>query len=184
MKYQNTEFEGLIILEPEIFLDERGYFYESYNQSKFEKIIKSKVNFCQDNQSLSNLNVIRGLHYQKKPIEQSKLVRVLNGSVLDVVVDLRKSSLTFGKHFKIILSAENKLQLFIPKGFAHGFKSLDNETVLSYKVDNFYSPEYDDCILFNDSDLSIDWEVSEENLLVSKKDLSGKTFSQFIYENN
>ena len=184
MIFHKTELEGLLILEPTIYHDERGNFQESYNKYQFEKIVGSEINFCQDNQSLSKKNVIRGLHYQKKPNEQSKLVRVVKGSVLDVVVDIRKESKTFGEHFKILLSCENNLQLFIPKGFAHGFKAIDDNTILSYKVDSFYSSDDDQCILFNDCDLSIDWEVEKENFLVSKKDLSGKLFSEFISNHN
>jgi len=184
MKHQLTAFKGLIILEPEIFVDERGSFQETYNQAEFEKIINRKINFCQDNQSLSKKNVIRGLHYQTPPCEQSKLVRVLSGSVLDVVVDLRRNSETFGQHFKITLSKQNNLQLFIPKGFAHGFKALTDQTILSYKVDNFYSQQDEQCILYNDPELGINWELSNEKILISKKDLSGKLFSEFLSYNN
>jgi len=179
MKYQTTTFDGLIILEPKFFKDARGRFEESYNQSEFEKIIKSKINFCQDNQSVSKKNVLRGLHYQEHPYEQSKLVKVIHGSICDVVVDLRKKSNTFGQHFKIVLSKENNLQLFVPKGFAHGFLALEEETVVLYKVDNFYNQKSEKCILFNDTTLKIDWGIEKSKIIISEKDMLGISFSEY-----
>ncbi len=179
MNYQTTIFDGLIVLEPEVFKDSRGRFEESYNQSKFEKIIKEKINFCQDNQSISKKNVLRGLHYQEHPFEQSKLIKVIHGSICDVVVDLRKKSNTFGQHFKIVLSKENNLQLFIPKGFAHGFLSLEEETVVSYKVDNFYNQKSEKCILFDDPTLKINWEIEKNKIIISEKDRLGISFFEY-----
>lgn len=168
MKIIETNFSGLMIIEPKIFEDQRGYFFESYNKKELlEKGIN--LNFVQDNQSSSNYGVIRGLHYQLPPYSQTKLVRVIKGKVLDVVVDLRMNSPTYGKVFKIKLSSKNKLQLLIPKGFAHGFTVLSKQAIFTYKCDNYYMPEYEGGINPLDKNLDIDWEVDEHH--VSEKDL-------------
>ena len=172
MKFIQTEISDVFIMEPILFGDERGYFYESYKQSEFEKHI-GKINFVQDNESKSSFGVLRGLHYQLPPFAQSKLVRVLKGKVLDVAVDIRKESPTFGKHIAVELSEDNKRQLFIPRGFAHGFVTLSEEAVFSYKCDNYYNKESEASIVFNDKTLDIDWQISEKEMLLSEKDISG-----------
>lgn len=166
-----TKLKGCFILEPKIFDDERGFFFESFNKRNFEKAIGQEVNFIQDNQSFSKYGVIRALHYQIGEHAQAKLVRVLSGIVLDVAVDLRKDSATFGKHIAVELSHENKKQLFIPKGFAHGFVTLSNTAEFFYKCDNYYNKESEGGIIYNDLKLNIDWLLPEEQLLVSSKDL-------------
>lgn len=168
MKLIKTEIPDLVIIEPIIFEDERGYFFESYNKIKIQEQ-GIDINFIQDNQSKSGYGVIRGLHYQLNPHSQTKLVRVLEGSIWDVAVDLRKESSTFGKWFGIELSAENKRQLLVPKGFAHGFSVISREAVVFYKCDDFYSPQHERGVIFNDPDLNIDWKIP-----VSKEILSGK----------
>ena len=168
MKEFKTNIKGLIVVKPEIFQDERGLFFESYNKEKF-KSLGIDVNFVQDNQSISHKNVLRGLHFQKKPYEQDKLVRVTRGSVLDVAVDLRLNSPTYGKWASIVLSEENGLMLFIPKGFAHGFLSLEDNTVFQYKCSDIYSKDHEDGLLWDDPVLNIDWGV--EKPIVSSKDL-------------
>jgi len=165
----NTSIDDLVVIKPSVYLDERGYFFESFNIEKYKKII-SEAEFMQDNESKSNYGVIRGLHFQKKPHEQSKLVRVIKGKVLDVAVDLRKGSKTFGKYESIILSDKNKKQLYIPRGFAHGFIVLSKEAIFAYKVDNFYAPSYDCGIKYNDPDLNIDWIVPSDKIIISEKD--------------
>jgi dTDP-4-dehydrorhamnose 3,5-epimerase len=176
MKQQTTPIEGLIVIEPRVFGDSRGYFMESYNHEKWFEILKTE--FIQDNESQSAAGVLRGLHFQKPPNAQAKLVRVVKGSVLDIALDLRKNSPTYGQHFKILLSAENKTQFFIPAGFAHGFLALENDTIFSYKCSNYYFPQSEGCILWNDSDLNIDWGIN--NPLVSDKDMMGTKFKDFI----
>lgn len=175
MQVIKTEFEGLFIIEPRIFEDKRGYFYESYNKQLLEKngIFH---NFVQDNQSKSSYGVIRGLHYQAEPYAQTKLIRALKGKILDVVVDLRKNSATFGKHFSIELSEENKTQFLIPKGFAHGFSVLSQEAVVFYKCDNFYNPQSERGLIYNDKSLKIDWQIPAEKHIISEKDLKNPTF--------
>lgn len=170
MKITQTGLEGCVILEPSVFEDERGYFLETYNKSQFELAIGKEVNFVQDNQSLSNYGVVRALHFQKGEFAQAKLVRVLQGRVLDLAVDLRKESSTFGKHFSIELSAENKKQLFIPRGFAHGFVTLSETAEFFYKCDNFYNKDAESGIIFNDPTLNIDWKLPESDFIVSLKD--------------
>lgn len=170
MLFKETEISGVFIIEPQLFKDNRGYFFESFNQRKFNEGIGKEINFVQDNQSSSNYGVLRGLHYQRSPFEQSKLVRVLKGEVLDIAVDIRKDSPTFGKHINIVLSEENKLQLFIPRGFAHGFIVLSSSADFIYKCDNFYAPEYDSGIIYNDPDLKINWRIPQEKIIVSEKD--------------
>tara|TARA_B100000989_G_scaffold215524_1_gene164008 strand:+ start:2171 stop:2740 length:570 start_codon:yes stop_codon:yes gene_type:complete len=169
MKIISTKINDLYIIEPQIFSDERGYFFESFNEQKFN-IKFPAINFCQDNESKSSFGVLRGLHYQLPPKAQTKLVRVIKGKVLDVAVDIRKGSPTFGDHVSVELSAENKKQLLIPRGFAHGFVVLSDEAILSYKVDNFYEKKLDRGIIFNDINLNIDWKLKKEDLELSKKD--------------
>jgi len=173
-----TKFEGLHILKPKIFGDERGYFFESFNQQKFQDLTGTKTKFVQDNQSLSQKNVLRGMHFQKPPFAQAKLVRVISGAVLDVVVDIRKKSKNFGEHFCIELTNENQLQLFIPEGFAHGFLTLQENTIFSYKCSDYYHPETEGTIFWNDPDLKINWGV--HGPLVSEKDMKGEYFRNFI----
>lgn len=182
MKITKTEFSGLLIVEPEIFGDERGFFFESWQKEKY-KSAGLEVNFVQDNISKSRQGTIRGLHYQAEPAAQDKLCYVISGKVLDVAVDIRFGSPTFGKHYAIELSGENKKQLFLPKGFAHGFSVLTDEAVFMYKVSTVYMPGCERAIIYNDNDLAINWMV--ENPIVSAKDLKGKPFKKiekdFIY---
>lgn len=175
MPFSETGFPGLLVFEPPVFADSRGYFFESYNLNVFSQGGIS-VAFVQDNQSSSEYGVIRGLHFQNPPFAQSKLVRVLSGTILDVGVDIREGSPTFGKVFSIELSAENKKQLFLPKGFAHGFSVLSERAEVMYKCDNFYNKQSEDGILFNDGDLNIDWKIPANRIKVSEKDFSNKTF--------
>ncbi|OPZ30624.1 MAG: dTDP-4-dehydrorhamnose 3,5-epimerase [Bacteroidetes bacterium ADurb.BinA174] len=169
MNIITTEIEGLVIIEPEVFSDERGYFFESFSQREFEEKVCKTV-FVQDNESKSIYGVLRGLHFQKPPFAQAKLVRVVSGKVLDVAVDIRKGSPTFGKHVSVELSGANKRQLFIPRGFAHGFAVLSNEAVFQYKCDNYYAPDYEDGILWNDPVLEIDWKIPMKDVILSEKD--------------
>lgn len=169
MKFIETKIEDLIILEPKVFGDSRGYFLESYNKDKFEEVI-GEVSFVQDNESKSSRGVLRGLHFQKPPFEQAKLVRCIEGEVLDVAVDIRKKSKTYGKYVSVILSGENKRQLFVPRGFAHGFSVLSETAIFAYKVDNTYAPEYDAGIKYDDKELKIDWGITEEEIQLSEKD--------------
>lgn len=170
MNFRRTEIEEVIIIEPQVYGDERGYFLETFRADKLEKFLGYKINFCQDNESKSFRGVLRGLHYQLAPAAQTKLVRVIRGSVLDIAVDIRKGSPTFGKHISVVLTGENKHQLLVPRGFAHGFVVLEDDTVFAYKVDNFYSPENDRGILFSDESLGIDWKVLHNELNLSEKD--------------
>ncbi|MDR1091750.1 MAG: dTDP-4-dehydrorhamnose 3,5-epimerase [Prevotella sp.] len=179
MKFTEQELEGVWIIEPKVFPDERGYFMESFKKEAFEQYIGT-VNFVQDNESKSTRGVLRGLHYQTGDYAQAKLVRALQGYVLDVIVDLRKSSPTFGKHLAIELTDENKKQLFIPRGFAHGFLVLSEEAVFSYKVDNVYAPSHEASLLWCDPTVNIDWKIDEKELLLSAKDNSGKLLSETI----
>jgi len=176
MKFVETEIEGLVIVEPKVFGDHRGYFFESFNQKQFEKNI-GKVKFVQDNESRSSFGVLRGLHFQKPPYNQAKLVRCIEGKVLDVAVDIRKGSPTFGKHVSVVLSDENKRQFFVSRGFAHGFVVLSKSAIFSYKVDNWYAPEYDSGILWNDPQLGIDWNIDSDSILLSGKDKELKTLN-------
>ena len=171
MNVKTTILEGCFIIEPKVFNDDRGCFFESFHQKKFQELTGVKTQFVQDNQSLSQRGVLRGLHFQTGEYAQSKLVRVIQGSVLDVAVDLRKDSSTFGKHFSILLSEQNKLQLFIPRGFAHGFVVLENDTIFSYKCDNYYNKESERGIIYNDPTLNIDWMLPSDQLQLSEKDL-------------
>ena len=171
MNYIETEIDGVFIIEPRVFNDARGYFMEAWKQEEFNQHI-GKVDFIQDNESKSSFGVLRGLHYQKGETSQAKLVRVIKGKVLDVAVDLRKSSPTFGKHVMVELSEENKRQFFIPRGFAHGFLVLSEEAIFTYKVDNPYSPSTDGGIRWNDPDLGIEWPIDPAKVLTSEKDLN------------
>jgi dTDP-4-dehydrorhamnose 3,5-epimerase len=170
MNFIRTEIEDVVIVEPVVHGDERGYFVETFRADKLEEFLGYTINFCQDNESKSSRGVLRGLHYQLAPAAQTKLVRVIQGKVLDVAVDIRKGSPTFGKHVAVELTAENKRQLLVPRGFAHGFVVLEDDTIFAYKVDNYYSPENDRGILFSDTDLNIEWQVEHDELNLSVKD--------------
>ena len=170
MIFTRTHIPDVIIIKPTVHGDERGYFVETFRQDKLEEFLGFRVHFCQDNESKSSRGVLRGLHYQLHPSAQTKLVRVIQGSVLDVAVDIRKGSPTFGEHVAVELSATNKQQLFVPKGFAHGFVVLEDDTVFAYKVDNYYSPDDDRGIAFDDMELAIDWQVDTAELMLSEKD--------------
>jgi len=178
MKFVNTPIEGLVIIEPTVFRDDRGCFLESYNKKKFEKAI-GEISFVQDNESKSSKGVLRGLHFQKPPYAQAKLVRCIEGKVLDVAVDIRDGSETYGKHVSVELSGENKKQVFIPRGFAHGFLVLSNTAIVSYKVDNNYAPAHDAGIRWDDPTLNIQWGVNESEVLFSEKDAKLPFFSEF-----
>ena len=170
MHFIRTEIPDVVICEPVVHSDERGYFVETFRLDKLEDFLGYKINFCQDNESKSSRGVLRGLHYQIHPAAQTKLVRVIQGKVLDVAVDIRKGSPTFGKHVSVELSGTNKRQLLVPRGFAHAFVVLEDDTIFAYKVDNYYSPENDRGILFSDEALGIDWGIAKEELKLSKKD--------------
>lgn len=169
MKIIETAIEGVVIIEPRLFKDERGYFFESFSQREFEEKIR-KISFVQDNESKSSYGVLRGFHFQKPPYAQSKLVRVIKGAVLDVAVDIRKGSPTFGKHVAVELTEENHLQLFIPRGFAHGFSVLSQEVIFQYKCDNFYAPQSEGALAWDDSDLNINWRIPTNQIILSEKD--------------
>ena len=179
MNLIKTTLDGLVVLKPTIFKDNRGYFMESYNQKNTNKLL-GNVNFVQDNESESSRGVLRGLHFQKPPHAQAKLVRCLKGSVLDVVLDLRKDSKTYGIFETILLTEENKKQLFIPKGFAHAFVVLSEIAIFSYKVDNYYNPDSESGVLWNDLDLNIDWKINKKEIIVSEKDKSFPAFNNII----
>lgn len=170
MEVIKTEIEGVLILEPRIFNDARGYFFESFNQREFEEKTGQAIHFVQDNESYSSYGVLRGLHFQKGDCAQSKLVRVIEGRVLDVAVDIRKGSPTFGKWVSVELSGENHRQFFIPRGFAHGFSVLSPTARFQYKCDNFYAPQSEGAIAWNDPDLAIDWQLPAEDVQLSEKD--------------
>jgi len=173
MKINKTFIEDLLIIEPQLFKDDRGFFYESYNKNNLD----INIVFVQDNESKSYKGVIRGLHFQTPPFEQTKIVRCVSGNILDVAVDLRTNSKTYGKSFSIELSSENNRQLFVPKGFAHGFQVLSETAIVSYKVDNYYNPDSDSGLIWNDKDLSIDWNLDLKPIL-SKKDLKLISFKE------
>ena len=170
MNFRRTRIPDVIICEPIVHGDDRGYFVETLRADKLEEFIGYKINFCQDNESKSSKGVLRGLHYQLPPHAQTKLVRVIKGSVLDVAVDIRKGSPTFGKHVAVKLTSDNKKQLLVPRGFAHGFVVLEDDTVFAYKVDNYYSQECDRGIAFDDESLGIDWIIGKDELNLSTKD--------------
>lgn len=176
MQFTQTAIEGLIVIQPVVFEDERGYFFESFNASKFAKAGIDQ-NFVQDNQSKSQKGVLRGLHFQNPPYAQGKLVRVIKGAVLDVAVDIRKNSPTYGKHFKIKLTEQNKTALWIPPGFAHGFATLEDDTIFSYKCTNVYNKDSEGSILWNDPELGIDWEVNSP--ILSEKDTKSPVIQNF-----
>ena len=170
MKFTRTKISDVVIIEPKVHGDDRGYFVETFRADKLEEFLGYKINFCQDNESKSSKGVLRGLHYQLAPHAQTKLVRVIQGSVLDVAVDIRRGSPTFGKYVAVELSAKNKKQLLVPRGFAHAFVVLEEDTIFAYKVDNYYSPECDRGVLFSDEALGIDWILNSEELNLSAKD--------------
>ena len=176
MKTQTTEIEGIVIVEPQVFGDSRGYFMETYQKEKYAAV-GIDVTFVQDNESMSSYGVIRGLHYQAEPFAQAKLIRVVAGRVLDVAVDIRKNSPTFGKVFTLELSSDNKLQLFLPHGIAHGFAVLSDYAIFTYKCDNFYAPQSERTIRLDDSSLAIDWKIPVENRIISDKDKKGVAFA-------
>ena len=177
MKLINTNIEGLTIIEPLVYKDSRGFFFEPYNKNKFDEYF-GITNFVQDNESKSSKGVLRGFHFQKPPFDQAKLVRCIEGKVLDIALDLRKQSKTYGHYEKVVLSAENKKQFFIPRGFAHAFLVLSKSAIFSYKVDNIYAPEYDSGVIWSDTDLSIDWNFENSELIISEKDQNLKSFSE------
>ena len=180
MKTQTTEIEGIVIIEPQVFGDSRGYFMETYQKEKYAAA-GIDVTFVQDNESMSRYGVVRGLHYQAEPFSQAKLIRVVAGRVLDVAVDIRKDSPTFGKVFTLELSSENKLQLFLPHGIAHGFAVLSETAVFTYKCDNFYAPQYERTIRYDDPILSIDWKIPIESRIISDKDNKGVAFNLIMH---
>ena len=170
MQFVRTKIEDVVIIEPKVHGDDRGYFVETFRADKLEEFLGFKLNFGQDNESKSSKGVLRGLHYQLPPHAQTKLVRVIQGRVLDVAVDIRRNSPTFGQHVAVELSADNKKQMLVPRGFAHGFVVLEDDTIFAYKVDNYYSPECDRGIAFDDESLNIDWILKKEELKLSEKD--------------
>ena len=185
MEVIKTDIEGVVIIEPRIFRDERGYFYESFSQREFEEKV-CRTTFVQDNQSKSSYGVLRGLHFQKPPYAQSKLVRCIKGTVLDVAVDIRKGSPTFGKYVAVELSEDNHRQFFIPRGFAHGFAVLSDEAVFQYKCDNFYNKESEGAVAWDDPELCIDWKVPADKVLLSEKDKQNKCIADadFLFDFN
>ena len=176
MKTQTTEIEGIVIIEPQVFGDSRGYFMETYQKEKYAAA-GIDVTFVQDNESMSRYGVVRGLHYQAEPVAQAKLIRVVAGRVLDVAVDIRKNSPTYGKVFTLELSSENKLQLFLPHGIAHGFAVLSETAIFTYKCDNFYAPQYEHTIRYDDPILNIDWRIPIDQRIISDKDKKGVPFN-------
>lgn len=175
MEFIKTSIPDIILCKPQVYNDERGYFYETFRKDKLESFLEKEINFCQDNESKSVKGVLRGLHYQLPPFEQTKLVRVIKGCILDIAVDIRKGSQTFGKHVAIELSEENKQQLYIPPGFAHGFVVLSDEAIFSYKVDNYYNQNSEKGIYYADTFLQIDWKFPLEDVIVSGKDKNQPT---------
>ena len=178
MLVEETNLNGCYILQPKIFKDKRGYFTESFNQKTFTQLTGLSANFVQDNESQSSRGVLRGLHFQKGEFAQAKLVRVVKGSVMDVAVDLRLNSDTYGKHFSIILSGTNKTQLYIPRGFAHGFVVLEDNTIFNYKCDNYYNKASEGGIIYNDKNINIDWSLPKTDLIISEKDLMLPSFKE------
>lgn len=178
MNVIETGIEGLLILEPKVFPDDRGYFFESYNANTFKEVTGQDIKFCQDNQARSTKNVLRGLHYQNAPHAQTKLIRALKGTIWDVVVDLRKDSKTYGKWYGCELSAENKRQFLIPKGFAHGYAVLSDTAEVFYKCDDFYSKADEGGLYYADTDLNIDWKINPDDAIISEKDKAQKHFNE------
>lgn len=187
MNIVNTGIDGVVIIEPKVFGDNRGYFFESFSQRDFDSLVR-KVRFVQDNESKSCGGVLRGLHFQKPPFAQSKLVRVVRGAVLDVAVDIRRGSPTFGKHVAVELTEDNHRQLFIPRGFAHGFAVLSDEAIFQYKCDNFYAPQSEGAIAWDDPTLGIDWRIPSGKTILSEKDMHhpnlGAIESPFVFGDN
>lgn len=183
MKFTRLSIPDVILCEPQVFGDDRGYFSETFRQDKLESFLGYKIPFCQDNESKSSFGVLRGLHYQLAPYAQTKLVRVIQGVVLDVAIDIRKGSPTFGQHVAVELTAENKKQLLVPRGFAHGFVVLSKEAVFAYKVDNYYSPECDRGIAFDDPALKIDWKLDSDQVKLSAKDVKQPKLIEAEYFN-
>lgn len=178
MEVIKTDIEGVVIIEPRVFRDERGYFFESFSQREFDEKVRP-INFIQDNESMSSYGVMRGLHFQRPPYTQSKLVRCVKGAVLDVAVDIRKDSPTYGKHVSVILTEENHRQFFVPRGFAHGFAVLSETAVFQYKCDNFYAPQADGGISIKDESLGIDWQIPTKNTILSEKDCKHNLLKDF-----
>lgn len=179
MEVIKTKLDGVVIIEPKVFKDERGYFFESYSERAFEKEMGRQIHFVQDNESKSVYGVMRGLHFQRPPFAQSKLVRCVKGRVLDVALDIRKGSPTYGEHVSVELSEDNHRQFFIPRGFAHGFAVLSDEAIFQYKCDNFYAPDYDGGINILDSALGIDWHIPQERAILSEKDTRHTCLEEF-----
>ncbi len=178
MNVIKTDIEGVVVIEPRVFDDARGYFFESYSKRRFDEVVRP-IEFVQDNESMSTRGVIRGLHFQRPPFSQSKLVRCVRGAVLDVVVDIRRGSPTYGRHVAVELTGENRRQLFVPRGFAHGFAVLSDEAVFQYKCDNYYHPESEGGISIADHSLGIDWRIDPAEAILSEKDLRNPMFSDF-----
>lgn len=178
MDIVKTDIEGLLIITPKVFMDDRGSFTESFNKQKFDEAVGNEVNFVQDNQSISRKGVLRGLHFQKPPHAQGKLVRVIKGSVIDVAVDIRRDSPTYGKYVAVKLTADNNKQFWIPEGFAHGFVALEDDTTFLYKCTNYYAPQSEGTLMWNDPELAIDWGIN--NPLISPKDDEGEEFRNFV----
>lgn len=178
MKVVNTDLYGVVIIEPNVIGDERGYFYESFSQREFEEKV-CRTTFVQDNQSYSHFGVLRGLHFQRPPYAQSKLIRVTHGKVIDIAVDIRKGSPTYGKYVAIELSSDNNCQLFIPRGFAHGFVVLSDDAILQYRCDNYYNKGSEGAVMWNDPDLGVDWGISAEDAILSAKDKLNCLFKEF-----
>jgi len=177
MLVEQTPLKGVLVFTPRLFSDDRGSFFESFNHQKFEEVVGQAIDFVQDNESLSHQHVLRGLHFQSPPMAQGKLVRVVQGSVIDIAVDLRKQSSTYGKHVKILLSGNNKKQLWIPPGFAHGFLSLESDTIFNYKCTNYYAPETEVTLQWNDPKIAIDWDI--DHPIISLKDQDSLLFTNF-----
>lgn len=188
MKLINTDIEGVYIIEPRLFEDERGYFFEAFSERKFAELTGIETRFVQDNESRSARGVVRGLHFQLPPHAQSKLVRVVRGTILDVAVDIRRGSPTFGRHVAVELSEHNHRQLFIPRGFAHGFSVLEGDAIVEYKCDNYYAPESEGAIRWDDPTLAIDWQLADNEAIVSAKDIANPMFEEcktlFDYNTN
>ena len=178
MEVFKTAIEGLVIIEPKVFKDTRGYFFESFSQREFEEKVR-RINFVQDNESMSSYGVMRGLHFQRPPYTQSKLIRCIRGKILDVAVDIRKGSPTYGQHIAVELSQQNHRQFFVPRGFAHGFAVLSDEAIVQYKCDNFYAPEADSGISIKDESLGIDWQIPTESAILSDKDIKHVCLKDF-----
>lgn len=177
MKVESCKLKDVFVIQPQIFEDERGYFFESFNNKKFEDLTGIKTSFVQDNQSKSKIDVVRGMHFQNPPFAQQKLVRVLQGSILDVVLDIRSNSPTYGEYFTVELSSSNLKQIYVPAGFAHGFKTLEDDTIIVYKCSDYYHPESEQTILWNDPTIQMDWNI--KNPIVSEKDKNGRNFDEF-----